>query len=281
MRNFLTALLLVSFALSASVVHSVSGQGFHPACENNLPFQLKALKKIEPIDSSCDLDGEGGAASLLQNSVKNDFCATGSPIRVTHNTFFLLEGRIEKRLASMGIKWGTPTQLPSSRDMLDDVLTVGGMSLGEGKVVRYVGYVIDAHHSNVSDGENVNCSEKGEINNDIHIALGPNAGTDPCDTITAEISPHFRPDSWNNFDNFWILNPVRITGQLFFDASHKPCTPGHKVRPPRLSSWEIHPVYAIDVCKNSSLGGCPVGDDSKWTPFDVWVTLPDDKEEGR
>ncbi|MGB7922020.1 MAG: hypothetical protein WCF57_02115 [Pyrinomonadaceae bacterium] len=104
---------------------------------------------------------------------------------------------------------------------------------------------------------------------------GPNAATVPCDSITAEISPHFWPDSWSDLDDYWIYNPVRLTGQLFFDASHKPCKPGQPARPARLSNWEIHPVYAIDVCKNSTLGGCPADDDSKWTPFHVWVTIPD------
>ena len=71
---------------------------------------------------------------------------------------------------------------------------------------------------------------------------------------------------------------MRLTGHLLYDASHRPCRPGHPARPARLSSWEIHPVYAIDVCKNSTLGGCAANDDSKWTPCHVWVTLPDDDE---
>jgi hypothetical protein len=76
--------------------------------------------------------------------------------------------------------------------------------------------------------------------------------------VTAEISPHFRPASWDRFD----VNPkttqaahglplkrvkVRISGQLFFDASHKPCINGEGRAPRRRSIWEIHPVYAIDV----------------------------------
>lgn len=175
----------------------------------------------------------------------------------------------------MGIAWGTPTVIPDSRDMLDNVTTFNGVSLGEGSVVRYVGYLLDAHYSNVSSGENNNCNLLGKINNDIHISLGPNPATVACDGITAEISPHFRPDSWAEFDDYRIDNPIRLTGQLFFDASHRPCKPSHPESPARLSSWEIHPVYAIDVCKNSTLGGCPADNDSKWTPFHVWVTIPD------
>ena len=29
-----------------------------------------------------------------------------------------------------------------------------------------------------------------------------------------------------------------------------PCTPSQRVYPARLSVWEIHPVYGIDVCKS-------------------------------
>jgi hypothetical protein len=279
MKRFLTALLLTFITISASILQSATGQGFHPPCASNLPFQLKTLKQSQPIDASCDLDGDGSDASRLQNKAKNNFCAPGASIRVTNNTFFRLEQRIETRLTQMNIKWGTPQQIPASRDMLGDVLTQGGVSLGEGSVVRYVAFVLDAHHSNLSGGEKVNCDKSGEKNNDIHISLGLDPNTIPCDSVTAEISPHFRPDSWNDFDQYWIYNPVRITGQLFFDASHKPCKPGHPVQPARISSWEIHPVYAIDVCKNSTLGGCPAGDDSKWIPFNVWVTIPDTEDD--
>jgi hypothetical protein len=278
MRRLLAALLFVSLALSASLLPSAVGQGFHPTCQNSLSFQLGTLKQVNPIDDTCDLDGDGSARSQLQNTAKNNFCASGPTVRVTHNTFFRLSGRIETRLTNMGVPFGTPTQIPDSRDMLDDVLTVGGVSIGEGSVVRYVGFVLEAHHSNVSGGEKVNCDRSGLRNNDIHIALGPSPNTVPCDSITAEISPHFRPDSWNEFDQYEFTHPVRLTGHLFYDASHRPCRPGHPAQPARLSSWEIHPVYAIDVCKNSSLGSCPANDDSKWTPFHEWVTLPEDDE---
>lgn len=278
MRRFLTALLLISLILLTSVLQSATGQGFHPTCENSLPFQLRTLRRINSIDKICDLDGEGSARSRLQNTAKNNFCASGPTVRITHTTFSRLQQRIETRLADMGIAWGTPTQIPDSRNMLDNVHTVGGVSIGEGSVVRYVGFVLEAHHSNLQDGEKVNCDLPDEENNDIHISLGPSPNTVPCDSITAEISPHFRPESWNDFDQYVFYHPVRLTGHLFFDASHRPCRPGSPARPRRISSWEIHPVYAIDVCKNSTLGGCPANDDSQWTPFHVWVTLPDDDE---
>ena len=97
--------------------------------------------------------------------------------------------------------------------------------------------------------------------------------------------------SWNEIGHFEIYNsstrkyvpnlaldarltahPYRITGQLFFDASHKPCKNGKGPNPKRISIWEIHPAYAIDVCSNSTLASCKATDDSLWTPLDQWLS---------
>ena len=48
----------------------------------------------------------------------------------------------------------------------------------------------------------------------------------------------------------------------------------------RVSAWEIHPVYAIDVCINTSLSGCPRTDASKWRPLHKWLQALDEEEEG-
>src|SRR5262245_52064444 len=98
-----------------------------------------------------------------------------------------------------------------------------------------------------------------------------------CDTVTAEVSPHFRPESWTPT----ILNqvnerPVRITGQLFFDGNHKPCVENKVASPARSSVWEIHPIYGIDVCVNSSLRSCKAGKESVWIPLYPWAELDED-----
>jgi hypothetical protein len=91
-----------------------------------------------------------------------------------------------------------------------------------------------------------------------------------CESIAAEIIPHFRPDRWTplaalNGTNAQTMiqearldRPVRFTGQLMFDASHAPCTNGTPPSnaPARSSSWEVHPVYAIDVCKSADVAAC-------------------------
>jgi hypothetical protein len=60
---------------------------------------------------------------------------------------------------------------------------------------------------------------------------------------------------------------VRLTGPLFYDASHKPCVfSGGKVverhTPERRSIWEIHPIYRIQVQEPHTRG---------WMDLDRWA----------
>ena len=159
--------------------------------------------------------------------------------------------------------------------------------LGEGKVVRLKSYLFEAHHADLGGGESVNCNGGTEAENDVHIALVANPNAEECQSVTAEISPHFRPDSWNEIghdekydsatkqytpdpaiDARLKAQPFRITGQLFFDASHSVCPCGTHCTPVRASLWEIHPVYAIEVCRAGS--SCDENNDSDWLAFDKW-----------
>ena len=120
----------------------------------------------------------------------------------------------------------------------------------------------------------MNCGETGHANNDIHIYLGMTPEEDDrCESLNAEISPHFRPDTWLEIVGLNISpkRPLRITGQLFFDASHQPCRPNKRHSPARFTSWEIHPVYNIEVCQFKSASSCPLSGTTMWIPFDEWV----------
>jgi len=190
--------------------------------------------------------------------------------------------------------------LPPDRSLLVNLITVQGQQIGEGSLVRFEGFVFKAQHSNVSSGESVNCNTKGLSGNDIHIALartktganGAHANTKAkiekaeCETVTAEITPHHRSTTYNRFDtnpsDFLLGKPqkhgqdklkghplplqgarVRLTGQLFFDGSHSPCTNG-KGGPARRSIWEVHPVFAIEVFEPSQ---------NKFITFEEWSQL--------
>ena len=42
--------------------------------------------------------------------------------------------------------------------------------------------------------------------------------------------------------------------------------------PKRISLWEIHPVYAIDVCKKKSISSCRRDVESDWEALDVFLS---------
>jgi hypothetical protein len=58
---------------------------------------------------------------------------------------------------------------------------------------------------------------------------------------------------------------VKTGGRLVKHARYYPQSPK------RISLWEIHPVYAIDVCKQKSLGSCRVGVAADWTPLHEFI----------
>ena len=223
-------------------VATASANDFKPGCV--IPFQ--AIEEEHPIDRDCAIEGAGsGDAHHAQNKAKNNFCATGQPVEVTVSSFLDLQQAAEDH----GIPFGSSKSLPPDRSVLKNLLQRrGGTTLGEGTKVQLVAFIVDAKNSNVSKGESVNCKKGGKERNDIHISLAKKPTDALCKTVTAEMSPHLRPAAWDreNLDTL-AHRPVRITGQLFFDASHKPCTAGKKASPARASNWEIHPVYKIEV----------------------------------
>ncbi len=257
--------MLSLIAVAVTLTGTARAQDF-PGC--TLPFD--SIKESHPLDSSCGAEGKTTSdATRIQNTAKNNFCATGSPVSLTFQTFAKLQQAAEDQNISFGSDQGMPDDRSALRDL---ITTSSGQKVGEGTVVRLVAFVVDAHYSNVSKGETVNCKVHGQESNDIHIMLGTTTSTPACSTVTAEMSPHFRPAAWDQLPSLNLKNPVRITGQLFFDASHKPCKNGNGPNPKRMSIWEIHPAYAIDVCSNSTLASCKATDDSLWTPLDQWLS---------
>src|SRR5207237_1345911 len=138
-------------------------------------------------------------------------------------------------------------------------------------LVRLAASVSEAHYSNVLSGESVNCKTPGQENNDFDVHLVASPLDDACKSVVAEVSAHFRPAAWTPLTLIRLGDRgVRFTGQLFFDASHTPCTAG-AVRggPARVSVWEIHPVYAIEVCSSSS-ENCDGG--KGWVALDQFMS---------
>jgi hypothetical protein len=270
MRYVLGAVLL--FAPCACMAQS----GFPDHCSDGSPLPFASIEVKQPIDSNCGPTGTPSAPanSKLQNTVKDNFCAgngTGTPDTFTPQMLIDLQGQTT---VPSGFK-----KEPSDRQPLTD--------LGEGKLVRMKAFLVEAHHADLGAGETVNCNGAGESQNDIHMAMGATTDTQECGSVSAEISPHYRPASWNEIGHYERYNkstkkytpdpamaarlqahPYRLTGQLFFDASHKVCPCGITCTPVRSSLWEIHPIYAIEVCKSGTT--CDENKDDDWMAFDSW-----------
>src|SRR6266516_1037592 len=243
-----------------------------------LPFE--EIKRDNPAVASCPLHGSATESEQQgQNRAKNNLCATGNSVNLTFQHFI----RLQKAAEEAEIPFGSHNRVPEDRTVLNNLIAgPGGVRIGEGTIVRYVGFVSHPRYSNRSKGEAVNCKTGGAEHNDIHLDLVRSSNEPACKSITAEIIPHFRPAAWE-VDILKLAqfkdHPMRFTGQLFFDASHRPCrNDSDKVAPKRASIWEIHPVYAIDVCKFKSLNQCRASNRSVWTPLADMVNTEDDED---
>jgi hypothetical protein len=252
--------ILFGLVVSLSCALALPAQ-FVPGCE--VPFKAIQTGGLS-IDKDCGIDGGStDPAKKAESDAKNNFCVTGSVTPIEYATFSKLENAVSDE---------TRKKVKSDRGVLKNV--VG--STGEGSLVKFVGFVLDAHVSNVRNGELVNCSTGGQDTNDIHIELVASPDEDDdCNSVTAEMSPHLRPETWTALPGLAIKRPVRVTGPLFFDGSHRPCRAGKRPSPHRISVWEIHPVYQFEICKNKTLGDCKADNDSVWIPLDQWHSSTD------
>ena len=248
------------------------------------------IAQAHPIDGSCNKSGLGRANSRAQNEVKNTLCAGPAATVVDRAVLVALQQSLPPSSHSGSLPWGDPQFVPTRKQRQALKHPSPEFAVGEGSLVQFVGYVLEGRYSNTLDGEDVNCRRLGDANNDIHLYLGEGF-TDPLtQSITAEISPHYRPNAWEVLGTFNspsgapavqamlqqrnLDRPIRFTGQLMFDASHCPAT-GFCIAqdrgPVRISSWEVHPLYKIDVCTARDLSACRAVDDAVWVPFHQWV----------
>jgi hypothetical protein len=272
---------------------------FHFQCAK-LPFPV--VTQSRAIDAMCGIAGDQTAGpKALQNSLKNNLCRSGEITIVQQGDFVALQSTVSERGIKFGHSGFGESRLeffPDDRASLTHLITVNGRAIGEGAYVQFAAYMDNPHYSDTSSGESVNCMIPGNPTNDIHINLvqqpAPSAPSphDPnhdalaaardralCQAVVAEVIPHYRPAVWEQEQLRTVANqqiPVRISGQLFFDASHFPCNGdepqrGESLR--RASLWEIHPVYSIDVCRETTLRACRADDEAAWVPLDQWVQV--------
>ena len=123
----------------------------------------------------------------------------------------------------------------------------------------------------------------GAESNDVHFDLVQDTDDEACLSVTGEITPHRRGGHYEVpvlRHHRVAERPVRITGHLFFDASHKPCKDGEpQENLKRISLWEIHPVYSIDVCRRKTIEQCRVNNESAWIPIERFINLADEEDD--
>ena len=255
---------------------------FQPTCE--LPFPLATERR--EISDTCGVEGSGrGGKALstgnrLQNHAKNNLCASGPAVDLDFKDFLRLQKTVDEDL---GIEYGH-SNLPDDRSPLKKVIKVGGKDVGEGSLVRYVGYINHPRNSNVSKGETVNCNKSGAASNDIHVDILKDPEENICSSITVEIIPHYRPKLYNvNYLKELQDRPFRFTGQMFFDGAHKPCKTltGPGGNPKRATVWEIHPVYAVDVCRHRDIKKCKATDNAAWLPMQDAINEVHEEDDGK
>jgi hypothetical protein len=250
---------------------SANPQGFVPDC----PIPFAGIAKHRSIDDTCLARGDvpdppvnqDQAAHTLQNLAKNNFCATGPPALVTFISFKRLQQKLDQKESAA--KTWDQQNLPTDRSVFLSVHTTSeGATIGEGTLVTFAGWL---KKTRPGGSESCNCDDPDAL--DVHVVLIRSSDAPECRSVTAEISPHFQPDQWNR-DTLKSVrdHPLRFTGQLMYDAAHRPCPHKHSTDPSRVSSWEIHPVYAIDVCTKKSLSSCKADNNDRavWVPLDQW-----------
>jgi hypothetical protein len=239
---------------------------FKPVCASP-SYPTPPPAKSPAIDSQCGLSGAGLGAEGQQDMAKNNFCAKGSAQTITIDDLTKLQAQVE---ANKAINFGNQNQGTRKKGPTTNRALV--RKLGEGKLVTLKAFVLIARQEG---GESVNCGKNVPNQapfHDIHISLVESTSVDnECAGVVAEMSPHHRPDSWNHANVEKVAReklPVRVTGHLYFDSSHFPCSNGQAVgtgNPKRISLWEIHPIYAFEVCT----ADCDAA--GTWVSLDQWA----------
>lgn len=297
---------LVTLGIAVNVFH---GQQATPQ-QSPQQFETKItevpfarIAEIHEIDRRCPANGknDGNVFHYAQNTAKNNFTARGTPVALRVADFTRLQQASQESIAAGRIL--LRGKYPENRMRLKDLIKVRGKAVGEGTIVTLDAYIFSADYANTKysidsqgrpgRGEAVDCDNPELDWNDIHIALSasPSVATDECTTVTAEISPHYRPVVWSKFhdglkEGIEAVVPallkgkvidglgrgkrplrVRLTGPLFYDASHRPCvfSDGKIIErhsPERRSIWEIHPIYRIQIYDARG---------RRWSDLDRWA----------
>jgi len=209
-----------------------------------------------------------GTTRGLLNEVKHHVPPAGTPVMLTFADIATLQRQADARVRS-----GADAKVSAKDRAKLQELAIHGGRIGEGDLVSIVGFVVG--RPKVNPGESANCYLQGASNNDFEFTVAPAADATPYDGIACEMIPQDRPKAWT-IGRLRTLSAahrqVLVVGQLMFDSRHLPNpTPGTNHESPRVSTWEVHPVTKLLVCRQPA-GGCDPTREDQWQPIE---TMPD------
>ena len=108
------------------------------------------------------------------------------------------------------------------RDSLQNFTVTHGR-VGEGKLVKFTGFIATGADPHANTGESVNCSLPNQVNNDFHIPIVLRPSNTEFQGVVVEMVPHARSDAWNLVKLKKVKRQalkVMVVGGLFYDNDH-------------------------------------------------------------
>jgi hypothetical protein len=184
-----------------------------------------------PFDT-CPAQGDGGdqATSVMKN--RDDVPDASAWIPTTVGAILQLP---------------VPAGLPRHRDQWTSAQQAA-IAQVEGSPLQVVGYLAGVRQERP---ESCNCHLVNDL--DDHLWLVDQQGTDRAQSVVAEVTPRIRAQhpGWTVANLCTLVTTgtrVRVSGWLMMDPEHPDQVTGTPTQPPtRGTTWEIHPILAIDA----------------------------------
>jgi hypothetical protein len=213
-----------------------------------------------PPPGCADADTPDG----LTNTLKRTTPAGTNPHFLTFGDFGSLQTQTENLVGTKKVS------LTSSQHAKLKNMTVHDGKVTDGDVVMVTGFIVGEPHPNTR--ESVNCNLTKASNNDIHITLAEEAGSDEMDGFVVEMIPQDRPARWSSTTLKKVETSeqqVLVIGRLFYDSKHH-VNDDPEVKdtgdPKRMSLWEVHPISEFLVCTGTK--ACDPKKKTDWTKLE-------------
>jgi len=237
--------------------------------EREVPVLLSASPPCATSLTACPDRGcsQAGSDHALFNQTKRRPPLGTTPITLKFADFLSIQEQATE-LVDQGLDLSA-----ADRAKLNN-LHVSNGTVGEGRLVRVVGFIADGLPPHANTGESVNCRRTEQANNDFHISLVERAGQDEFDGIVVEMIPQERPAGWTLTKLKSLKQQgrlVMVIGGLFYDNAHVVNADRDNPlerQPKRFSLWEIHRITRFFSCKHAN-NNCSPGNASDWKALEA------------